>query len=97
MEEINYLKSLQLIKDDEIFALTAGVGTITALAQNDLPFPVPGPSFPDDGCGDASVRFGDGRCHSVLRRGPCSNPRHWMTVDPITLSVYSRNHFKQGR
>lgn len=56
--------------------------------QNDSPFPVTGPDWPNDGCGDASVRYKlDGKCYPVLRRGPCPNPLHWIAVDPISLSV----------
>ena len=35
---------------------------------------------------DSSVRFAmDGRCYPLLRRGPCSYPFHWVTVDPVAL------------
>lgn len=63
------------------------LGFTSPLPSNDLPFPVPGASWPDDGCGDASVRFKDGKCYPVLRKGPCESPLHWMTIDPATLSV----------
>lgn len=52
-----------------------------------LTFPVSGIDFPGDGCGDNSVQFSDGNCYPVLRRGNCSNPQYWVTVDPITLQV----------
>ena len=54
---------------------------------NNLPLPVNGIDFQDDGCGDGSVRFGDGNCYSVLKRGPCADPHRWLTVDPIQLQV----------
>jgi hypothetical protein len=54
---------------------------------NSHTFPVSGIDFPNDGCGDNSVQFSDGNCYPVLRRGNCSNPQHWVTVDPITLQV----------
>ena len=54
---------------------------------NNMPIPVTGSNLRDDECGDGSVRFRDGNCYPVLRRGPCDNPLHWLTVDPITLSV----------
>ncbi|XP_046441044.1 uncharacterized protein LOC124191993 [Daphnia pulex] len=42
-------------------------------------------SYPDDGCGDYSVRFkGDGYCYSLLKKGPCENVLFWITVDPYT-------------
>ena len=59
----------------------------TRTPVNDLPVPVQGISNRDDGCGDISVRFRDGICYPVLRRGPCDNPLHWLTVDPTNLSV----------
>ena len=50
------------------------------------PIPVTGPSFRNDGdCDDGSILFpADGRCHPVLRQGPCPDRNHWLTVDPIT-------------
>jgi hypothetical protein len=53
---------------------------------NNLPIPVVGLSFPDDGSGDSSVRFPDGSSHPIFSRGPC-NQTHWVTVDPISLQV----------
>ena len=50
--------------------------------------PVDGFDFVSDGCGNHLARFDDGRCYSLLHRGPCSNPRYWVTVDPITLKVF---------
>lgn len=45
-------------------------------------------SYPDDGCGDYSVRFkGDGYCYPVLKKGPCENVLFWITVDPYTYEV----------
>ena len=45
-------------------------------------------SFPDDGCGDNSIRFkSNGYCYPVLRQGPCKNLRYWVTVDPDTYEV----------
>ena len=63
----------------------------TSTPVNDLPVPVQGISNRDDGCGDVSVRFRDGICYPVLRRGPCDNPLHWLTVDPTNLSVRTKN------
>ncbi|XP_046462657.1 uncharacterized protein LOC124208816 [Daphnia pulex] len=51
---------------------------------NNLPIPVVGLSFPDDGSGDSSIRFLDGSSHPLFSRGPC-NQTHWVTVDPISL------------
>lgn len=59
----------------------------TLTPVNDLPIPVRGEDLPDDGCGDSSVRFRDGRCYPVLKRGPCRNPYYWITVDPVRLTV----------
>jgi hypothetical protein len=53
---------------------------------NNLPIPVVGLSFPDDGSGDSSIRFPDGNIHPIFSRGPC-NQTHWVTVDPISLQV----------
>jgi hypothetical protein len=45
-------------------------------------------SYPDDGCGDYSVRFkGDGYCYPLLKIGPCENVLFWITVDPYTYEV----------
>lgn len=54
---------------------------------NGLTLPVGLQDWRDDGCGDASVLFSDGICYPVLRRGPCNNPLHWLTVNPTDLSV----------
>ena len=43
--------------------------------------------IPFDGCGNSSVRFDDGHCGSLLKRGPCTSPYHWVTVDPTTFKV----------
>lgn len=59
----------------------------TLTPVNNLPIPVPGENLPDDGCGYSSVRFQDGRCYPVLKRGPCRNPYYWVTVDPLRLTV----------
>jgi hypothetical protein len=53
---------------------------------NNLPFPVVGLSFPDDGSGDSSIRFPDGSSHPIFSTGPC-NQNQWVTVDPISLQV----------
>jgi hypothetical protein len=55
---------------------------------NNLPIPVVGLSFPDDGSGDSSIRFPDGNIHPIFSRGPC-NQTQWVTVDPISLQVSS--------
>lgn len=45
-------------------------------------------SYPDDGCGDYSVRFkSDGNCYPLLKRGPCSSIYYWVTVHPDTYEV----------
>ena len=55
---------------------------------NLLPIPVTGTNFRNDnGCGDHSIIFQDGNCYPILRRGPCPDRRHWLTVDPLTLRV----------
>ena len=54
---------------------------------SELTFPENGIDFRFDGCGNNSVQFSDGNCQPVLRRGNCSNPQHWVTLDPITLQV----------
>ena len=55
--------------------------------ENNLPFPVIGLNFPDDGSGDSSVRFPDGNIYSIFSRGPCNQTNQWVTVDPISLQV----------
>ena len=54
---------------------------------NNLPFPVIGLNFPDDGSGESSVRFPDGNIYSIFSRGPCNQTNQWVTVDPISLQV----------
>lgn len=45
-------------------------------------------SIPDDGCDSNSVRFANDRnCYPVLGRGPCNDPKQWVTVDPYTFKV----------
>ena len=61
----------------------------TQTPVNDLTIPVLGNDQPDDECGDSSIRFQDGKCHQVLKRGLCSNPYTWVTVDPTSLTVSS--------
>ncbi len=61
----------------------------TQTPVNDLTIPVLGNDQPDDGCGDSSIRFQDGKCYQVLKRGLCSNPYTWVTVDPKSLTVSS--------
>ena len=60
------------------------------IPANNLPFPVIGINFPDDGSGDSSVRFPDGNNYSILSRGPCNQTNQWVTVDPISLQVSMR-------
>ena len=56
--------------------------------MNELSIPVTGADFRDDGCGDTVVRFtADGQCHPLLRRGPCPDPFHWVTVSSINFTV----------
>jgi hypothetical protein len=62
---------------------------------NDLPMPVTGVDFPSDGCGDNSVRF-NGTCFPVLHKGPCHRIE-WVTMDPITLQVNSRQNFLKSK
>ncbi|XP_057374681.1 uncharacterized protein LOC130695555 [Daphnia carinata] len=52
---------------------------------NDLPSPVPGSDFPDDGSGVNSIQFDDGNSHPLLTRGPCNGTNFWVTVNPVTL------------
>lgn len=74
--------------------------------RNDLAIPVIGDDESEDGCGDSSVRFSDGICYPVLKRGPCRRPHFWVTVDPMTLTVsniykysysYNNNSFEYRR
>lgn len=45
-------------------------------------------SIPEDGCDSNSVRFkNDGICYPVLSRGPCNDPKKWVTVNPYTFEV----------
>lgn len=70
------------------FLSTGGRGLFdNRTPQNELAIPVPGKDLQDDGCGDSSARFQDGRCYPVLKRGPCRNPYFWITVDPVKLTV----------
>ena len=69
--------------------------------ENNLDIPVDGPGIPDNGCGNSSVRFGgnalgsgtsvqpfgNGFCAPLLRRGPCTSPFEWVTIDPSTFQV----------
>lgn len=64
---------------------------------NGLAFPLIGIDFPDDGCGDNSVRFSDGNCYPVLRRGPCDDPLQWITLDPVTIKVVNKTLNKEFR
>ena len=65
-----------------------GAGGIAPTPFNLLPIPVTGTNFRNDGgCGDGSIIFQDGNCHPILRRGPCPDRRHWLTVDSSTLRV----------
>lgn len=59
----------------------------TETPVNDMIIPVEGYDPPEYGCGDSSVRFKDGKCYPVLKRGPCRNPYYWITVDPVRLTV----------
>ena len=55
---------------------------------NSLSIPVTGSNFTNFcGCGDNSVWMTDGKCYPLLRQGPCSNPRYWLTIDPKSLKV----------
>ena len=64
------------------------VGVVAPTPNNNLPIPVTGPNFRNDGgCDDESIVFNDGNCYPVLRRGPCTDGRQWITVDPLTLRV----------
>jgi len=71
------------------FLAGGGVGGFfnTQTPVNDVTIPVLGKDQPGDGCGDSPVRFQDGRCYPVLKRGPCDNPYDWITVDPVSLTV----------
>lgn len=60
---------------------------INQIPVNLLSIPVQGLDFISDDCGDGSVRFRDGICYPVLRKGPCESPTQWLTVDPLSLQV----------
>ena len=84
----NSQNSAQQANLQNLFGGGGGVGLgDNQTPTNNLPLPVNGIDFQDDGCGDGSVRFGDGNCYSVLKRGPCADPHRWLTVDPIQLQV----------
>ena len=68
--------------------------------ENNLNIPDDGPGFPDRGCGKSSIRFGGnvsvlgkgtkfegGFCAPLLKRGPCTSPFQWVTIDPKTFQV----------
>jgi len=80
------LLQFKKLKSSNKFISTGGLfDTLTPV--NNLPIPVPGENLPDDGCGDSSVRFQDGRCYSVLKSGSCRNSYYYITVDPLRLTV----------
>ena len=54
---------------------------------NTLDIPVQGESFPPDGCRINAASF-NGTCYPLLTRGPCGDPRFWLTLDPNTLRVW---------
>ena len=60
--------------------------SITAPVSISVPFVVAGLSFRTDECGDGGIRFNDGNCYPVLRRGQCPDSR-WILVDPESLTV----------
>ncbi len=60
--------------------------SITAPVSISVPFVVAGLSFRTDGCGDGGIRFKDGSCYPVLKRGPCPDSQ-WILVDPQSLTV----------
>ncbi len=73
----------------QIVQIIAGGGGFfnTPTPVNDATIPVFGDDQMDDGCGDSSIRFQDGICYPVLKRGPCSNPFNWITVNPVSMMV----------
>ena len=78
------------VKENEKIKESVEQQEISDTPINTLPIPVLGShsiaTF--DGCGDSSIRMtADGKCHPLLRQGPCSNPRFWLTIDPKSLKV----------
>ena len=64
--------------------------SITAPVSISAPFVVAGLSFRPDECGDGGIRFNDGNCYPVLRRGPCPDSQ-WILVDPENLTVTTKD------
>lgn len=90
---VNSIRRGNLLDDinfDETLNFNNGFDNQDPVPENNLDIPVEGFNFPDDGCEDGSIRFGtnNGTCHPVLKRGPCQDPRTWMTVDPLRLEVW---------
>ena len=78
---------MQQQRDQVLQNVAVFLSSMAPTPLNLLPIPVTGLSFRNDGgCDDGSILFpADGRCHPVLRQGPCPDRNHWLTVDPITL------------
>jgi hypothetical protein len=50
-----------------------------------LPIPVEGTDYPDDGCGDNSIRFRDGNCYPIF--SSCNDTNFWVTFDNAIVQV----------
>lgn len=88
----NFQASAPAVDTNEIAQINFQVGQFLNRSRNFVPehhhqIPLDGLDFPNDECGDRSVRFADGNCYILLRRGPCADPYHWVTLDPIQLRV----------
>ena len=66
--------------------------SITAPVSISVPFVVAGLSFRTDECSDGGIRFNDGTCFPVLRRGPCP-ALQWILANPqsLTVTIKDRN------
>lgn len=76
----------QIQEDISQFLSNEGFFDIEA-PVNDMIIPVEGYDLPDYGCGDSSVRFQEGKCYPVLKRGPCRNPYYCIPVSPVNLTL----------
>ena len=84
-------QQLALILADNGGGISAGINgngaEIAFTPSNSLLVPVNGLNFKNFGdCGDGSILSSDdGVCYPLLRRRPCTDPRHWFILDPISL------------
>lgn len=86
IKKMNQIQRQETIQKVNQF-LISGTFLSAPVPLNDLSIPVIGSDLPNDGCGDGSVRFSDGLCYPVLKRGPCRHINYWITVDPVSLRV----------